>query len=353
MTDAPQIRPGELWLDTDGARIQAHAGSIIAAPDGTFVWYGENKERTTPGSPIWHWGVRAYSSRDLVTWEDRGLIIPPDEDDPASPLHPEQMMDRPHIVQHPETGQYVCWVKVMHADGTQKSTVLVADDVFGPYRVIARDFRPLGMNAGDFDLVVDPTDGKAYYYFERVHSELICADLTADYRGVTGYYSTHFPRPYPPFVREAPAYFRRGAKHYLLTSGTTGYYPNPSEAAVADTYHGPWAVLGDPHVDDLGGTSHRSQISSVFRHPGKRDLYIALADRWRPDLTAQESHQSDNFAQYFSGGTGFDEFIAAQPGGGDARAVTALADYVWLPIEFDGDRPLIRWRDAWHPDDFD
>ena len=27
------------------------------------------------------------------------------------------------------------------------------------------------------DLVVDPHDGKGYYYFERVHSELICADL--------------------------------------------------------------------------------------------------------------------------------------------------------------------------------
>ena len=53
------------------------------------------------------------------------------------------------------------------------------------------------MNAGDFDLVVDPTDGKGYYYFERVHSELICADLTEDYTDVTGYYSTHFPLVQP------------------------------------------------------------------------------------------------------------------------------------------------------------
>ena len=83
------------------------------------------------------------------------------------------------------------------------------------------------MSAGDFDLVVDPHDGKAYYYFERVHSEMICADLTSDYTDVTGYYSTHFPQPQPPFVREAPAYFSRDRRHYLLTSGTTGYYPNP------------------------------------------------------------------------------------------------------------------------------
>ena len=39
------------------------------------------------------------------------------------------------------------------------------------------------MSAGDFDLVVAP-DGKAYYMFERVHSETIIADLTDDYASV-------------------------------------------------------------------------------------------------------------------------------------------------------------------------
>ena len=31
-------------------------------------------------------------------------------------------------------------------------------------------------------------------------------------------------------------------------------------------------------------TSYRSQITSVFKHPRKKDLYIALADRWLPGL---------------------------------------------------------------------
>src|SRR5439155_6093952 len=144
--------------------------------------------------------------------------------------------------------------------------------------------RPLGMNAGDFDLVVEPSDGKAYYYFEQVHSELICADLTADYTDVTGYYSTHFPQPHPPYVREAPAHFFRKGLHYLFTSGTTGYFPNPSEVACAKSYHGPWTVLGNPHPDDPTQTSYHSQISSVFKHPHKKDLYIALADRWIANL---------------------------------------------------------------------
>jgi signal transduction histidine kinase/ActR/RegA family two-component response regulator len=138
------------------------------------------------------------------------------------------------------------------------------------------------MSAGDFDLVVAP-DGKAYYYFERVHSETICVELTDDYTDVTGKYSTHFPRPYPPYVREATAHFQRGGKHYLLTSGTTGYLPNPSEVAVADTWHGPYRELGNPHPTDESNTSFHSQISSVFKVPGKKDLYIACADRWAPD----------------------------------------------------------------------
>ena len=37
--------PGKPWLDTNGNRIQAHGGSVIAIDD-TFYWYGENKEYT-------------------------------------------------------------------------------------------------------------------------------------------------------------------------------------------------------------------------------------------------------------------------------------------------------------------
>ena len=204
------ITPGQVWLDTDGNRIHAHGGSILEV-DGTFYWYGENKERSTPGSGIWHWGVRCYSSTDLYNWTDRGLIIPPDVDDPTSPLHPAMSMDRPHILRHPDSGAFVCWLKVMSAD---RSALHGARRRRHPRAVPGggADLKPLGMNAGDFDLVVDPTDGKGYYYFERVHSELICADLTEDYTNVTGYYSTHFPLVQPPYVREAPAYFTRNGR---------------------------------------------------------------------------------------------------------------------------------------------
>jgi hypothetical protein len=224
------------------------------------------------------------------------------------------------------------------------------------------------MSGGDFDLVVDPHDGKAYSYFERVHSELICADLTADGTDVTGYYSTHFPRGCPPYVREAPAYFSRRGKHYLITSGTSGYHPNPSEVAVADTYHGPWTVLGDPHPADESRSSFNSQISSVFRHPRKRDLYVALADRWLPGLPAAAgeafasgAHMGavlDHVAKLADPHGNFGPVVEHDPAiepaalAVVAAADTSIADYVWLPIRFDGDAPVIDWRDEWSPDEF-
>lgn len=348
-TPRRSITPGQVWLDTKGERIHAHGGSIITVGD-TFYWYGENKERSTPGSDIWHWGVRCYSSTDLYNWEDRGLIIPPDLDDESSPLHPGQYMDRPHIVYNPQTRKYVCWVKVMNwAAESQQSTVLVADSVLGPYTMVRSWMRPLGMNAGDFDLVVDPFDGKGYYYFERVHSEMICADLTTDYTDVTGYYSTHFPLQQPPFVREAPSYFTRRRQHYLITSGTTGYYPNPSEVAVAPSYHGPFTVLGDPHPADESRTSYRTQISSVFQHPGKRDLYIALGDRWLPRYTADSTEAIEAFERHFSldgegGAVPVPEFTAVD---------SSIADYVWLPLRFEGEMVYIDWQDEWRVEDYE
>ena len=344
------FKPGQVWLDTEGKRIQAHGGSIFCE-DGLYYWYGENKEFTDPKKGIWHWGVRCYRSNDLYNWEDLGVIIPPEPDDETSSLHPSSCMDRPHIIYNAGTKKYVCWLKIMNRDGTQTQTVMTADSLLGPYTKVREGLKPLGMSGGDFDLVVAP-DGKAYYYFERVHSETICADLTDDYTDVTGYYSTHFPRPFPPFVREAPAHFFRRGKHYLITSGTTGYYPNPSEVAIADTWHGPYRVLGDPHVGDESNTSFHSQISSVFKVPGKKDLYIACADRWLPyAMDLRYEHYAAGFQCLFDPDypdrEAWTDFRKTAP-----EDRTAVADYVWLPILFDGESPYIKWYDEWSLDNF-
>lgn len=342
------FRPGQVWLDTEGKRIQAHGGSVMYI-DGIYYWYGENKEKADGENGIWHWGVRCYASRDLYNWEDKGIIIPPEPDNPESSLHPSACMDRPHIIYNKKTGKYVCWLKIMKKNQEQTETVLTADHILGPYTKVRENLHPLGMSAGDFDLAV-ADDGKGYYYFERVHSELICADLTDDYTDVTGYYSTHFPRIAPPYVREAPAHFIRNGKHYLLTSGTTGYLPNPSEAAVADTWHGPFIVLGNLHPSDTTNTSYHSQISSVFKVHGKEDLYIACADRWLPQAMDKEYEvYKEMFESLFhDGGKSFDFSRMGEP----VVENTSIADYVWLPLRFEDNRVVIEWKDEWRLEDY-
>ena len=354
------FRPGEVWLDTSGKPIQAHAGSILEV-GGVYYWYGENKEFTTGKTDVWSWGVRCYRSSDLYNWTDLGLIIPPDTTNRASPLHPAAGLDRPHIIFNAKTKKFVCWIKLLGDGKSQTRAVLTADTITGPYSLVGQGILPLGMSAGDFDLVVSPDDGKAYMYFERVHTELICADLTDDYTDFTGYYSTHFPRPGPPSVRESPAHFFRKGKHYLSTSGTTVYFPNPSEIAVADTFHGPFTVLGDFHPHDRSRTSFNTQICSVFKHPKKKDLYIALADRWMGQQSgpafesgATSAVVQSIFTKVFSSPrqTLSKDEVAALPLI-SAKINTSLARYVWLPIRFDeNERPTIKWRDEWTLDEF-
>lgn len=344
------IRPGQVWLDTNGKRIQAHGGSVKYI-DGIYYWFGENKEFTTGDGKYWTYGIRCYTSKDLYNWEDKGLIIPPSEDE-NSPLYPKNMIDRPHIVYNEKMKKYVCWLKIMYLDGVQALTILTANDVLGPYTIVREKYRPLNMNAGDFDLVIAP-DGKGYYYFERVHSEMICADLTEDYTGVTGYYSTHFPSTAPPYVREAPAYFARNGKHYLFTSGTTGYYPNPSEIAVADTYHGPFKVLGDPHIGDESNTSFHSQITSVFKVEGKKELYIAMADRWMPTFAHLPYAPVKKLYELAVAGRKKEAKALMREYGMPDCENTSIADYVWLPITFEGDMPKLIWQNEWKIEDYE
>lgn len=339
--------PGKPWLDTDGNRIQAHAGYLLIE-DGKFYWYGENKEKSVREDEIWHWGVRLYSSDDLYHWKNEGIILPPELEDEESPIHYRAKMDRPHILYNEKTGLYVMWLKIMSARSAGFVAIATASSIKGPFKLVKTNYAPNGFDFGDFELVKD--GDQAYCIYEKPHTELIVTPLTEDYLGVQEYsYNSYFHNKYPPFIREAPATFVRNGRIYMITSGTTGKFPNPSEAAVADAYMGEWQVLGDPHVNDPKKTSFDSQISCIFKHPKKKDLYIAMADRWLVDLPEDMPDMCDIFESRFN--------PDREPIPYDKNALTkkntSIADYVWLPVEFDGDKPIIKWYDSWRWEDFE
>lgn len=279
------FRPGQVWLDTEGKRIQAHGGSVIYV-DGIYYWYGENKEFTDGTNDIWTYGIRFYRSNDLYNWEDLGLVIPPDTEDENSSLNPTNcMLDRPHIIYNERTEKYVCWVKIMHKEGHQDEAVLTADKNTGPYTLVNQGIRPLGMSAGDFDL------------------------------------------------------------------------------AVADTWHGPYRVLGNPHPEDASHTSFHSQISCIFKVEGTKDLYIAAADRWCPDcMDLDYEFYAKVYDKLFSGTEEEKSRIRQVPEFSridDMGRNTSIADYVWLPIrfveaceEYPQGMVFIDWKDEWRWQDY-
>jgi len=343
------IKPGQPWLDTNGNRIQAHAGYMLYIDD-TFYWYGENKEKSISEYDIWHWGVRLYSSKDLYNWKDEGIIMLPTPEDVNNPMHPKSKMDRPHILYNEKTKKFVLWMKIMGEDDIQYMAVAVADTIKGPFELVNKRLHPGGMNSGDFDLVKFE-DGRAVIVFERVHRDMIVMDLTDDYLDTTVNYSVRYERPYPPYVREAPAVFFRKGKGYVITSGTTAKMPNPSETATFDDIHGEWEILGDPHVNDVKKTSFDSQISCIFKHPNYDDLYIAMADRWLNDLTDDKPTGIEFYAAQF------DENYPMSPERREqirnmtmmdmTAKNTAMSEYVWIPIVFENDIPKIYWHNEW------
>lgn len=348
------FRPGKFWYDTEGKRIQAHGGSLLWA-NGKYYWYGENKDGVTGRAlgekcPIWHKGVRLYSSDDLYNWKDEGVIAVEHENE-DDPYYTGRIMDRPHILYNEKTKKYVMWAKIAgllrRSEGFESCyfSVSVSDDIKGPYTLVNRIN---DVCAGDFDLVKD--DGKAYVIFELPHTEMICRELDEEYTGV-GKYSSHLPQPYPPFAREAPAYFKRGNRRFLLTSGTTGYFPNHSEIAEIPAFHGDWIELGNACVGDTQNNSFHAQFSSVFQHPFVKDLYIALGDRWLLDMPPDMPNADEMFESFFNP----EKYEQAK--NYDLSKYTdentSEATYVWLPIRFREDgTPYIVWMDEWTVEDF-
>ncbi len=356
------FKPGETWPDTSGTHINAHGGGILHH-DGTYYWFGEHKTAGKAGN-FAHVGVGCYSSTDLCNWEDRGIVLKV-SDDPKSRIVGGCILERPKVVYNAKTAQFVMWFH-LEPKGTDYSGALsglaVSSEVTGPYRFV-RSFRPNagawplnvaeemkrrispdelasierlkmkgapvpgypldlffrrdfagGQMARDMTLFVDD-DGAAYHiYASEDNGVLHISQLSDDYLTSAGKYARVFPGGF----HEAPAIFKHHGKYYLFTSGCTGWLPNPTRSAVADSVFGPWTELGNPFVGpaDQLLTSYDSQPTFVLPVAGRDGAFIYLADRWRPDNAI------------------------------DGR-------YVWLPVQFIDGRPRVEWLAEWDLSWFD
>lgn len=306
------------WLDTDGNPINAHGGGILYH-EGTYYWYGEYKSGATylpEGSNDSYRtdviGVSCYSSCDMEDWKFEGIVLKAVPDEPSHDLHPGKVLERPKVVFNAMTGKFVMWCHVDSEDYSKAAAgVAVSDSPTGPFEYLG-SFRPNDSMSRDQTLFVDE-DGKAYQFASSEDNRTLhINELTDDYLRPTGKYTRNFIDG----LREAPAVFKRGSRYYMLTSGCTGWNPNEAELAVADSIMGPWTVLGNPCMGLEADKTFYAQSTYVQQVYGKKDLYIAMFDRWnKTDL-------------------------------GDSR-------YVWLPVSFEDGKVTIPWREKWDIDEYE
>ncbi|WP_197089514.1 family 43 glycosylhydrolase [Bacillus sp. SA1-12] len=358
------FKPGQEWKDTNGAIIQAHGGGIMYdEKTKKYYWYGEDK--TNGYLPAR--GVRVYSSPDLYNWTDEGLALTAiesmeqfetdpfisklyegrtDKADILNDIGTDRVIERPKVIYNEKTKKYVMW---MHTDGPSETSnamyakaeagYALSDSPTGPFvyqesnrmdrapedaEYNGQPDQP-GM-ARDMNLFKDD-DGTAYLiYSSEENMTIYISKLNEEYTDVVGWhrdgkeerdktykavYGEDYIRVFPGAQREAPAMFKYAGKYYMITSGATGWDPNPARYTVADDIFGEWKPLRNPAVGEKASTTFDSQSTNVIPVDPENGKFIFMGDRWnKNDL-------------------------------GNSR-------YVWLPIEFGQDDEIIlQWYDEW------
>ena len=257
---------------------------------------------------------------------------------------------RPHIVRSYTTGKYVLWAKFSHKSEFCFA-VLTADSFKGPYTLVKEYYKPFDAEVGDFD-IHDFGERGTYIYFADGKKGIIASRLTDDCTALTGEPRLYYENRTVPYCREGVTVFEAKGNIYLLTSGMTGYVPNPSEVAMLSAPLGELRELGDPHIDDKSGASFQSQISCIFENR-KTGTLVALADRWVPDLQLErEQHLATLNAiaaccdpKHYHASMKDIMGITKLPM--DCKKVnTSLSDYVILPVEWEGEKPVLRWKEG-------
>lgn len=315
------FRPGQPWPDTQGTHLNAH-GFCVLDFGGRHYWYGSHKIAGKTEAEKNEAGVRCYVSDDLLNWQNAGLVLSVFAPGAHADLADASILDRPKVIYHAATKKFILYFKLYppKSQGGKSGTdyayvgVATATAPTGPFLYQGRF---LGGNSpfgtGDFTIFAD-TDGSIYHLGvrkpDKVHvvgrlsdDGLRPAGDTVELAGIT-------------LKTEAPALFRRGNKIYFLGSDSSGWAPNAARMFVADQVTGPYRDLGNPcrgvnPHNNLGPEkTFGGQSTFVYPVTGRRDAWIAM----------------------------FDINLPQNP---------ITSGYIWLPIEFEGDRPVIRWRNQW------
>jgi len=272
------------WVDQNGNRIATRSGCMCQFGD-QFWWYGGG----APG-----YDQTAYESTDLVHWTYKGVA-----------LRTEVDANRMDVLYNDTTKQYVMFLK--YNGNSAFFGIATADKPEGPFTFKSQTLVD-GAKVGDTSMFKDD-DGKAYLCYvwwmtgpNRQHGiYLLSPDyLTLDKR----IYLWDIPS------REAPHIFKRNGIYYYGTSRTAMITSTATSYYTATNLAGPWSP---PKVLSTPGSANAwdTQCDFVFPiHGTQGTTYIYDGDRW----IHTEARQGD---------------------------------YPWLPLEFDGDVPVMNYYQDW------
>ena len=290
------LATGINFLDTDGQRVDAHGGGIIKVGD-TFYLHGQYFSPTTTDNDFN--GFSMYSSQDLATWKNEGIILP---QQPSGELGPKRKGERPHIIQCPSTGEFVLYAHAASEDyQTDKELVYATSaTVNGKYSYKGPLKNASGAIAAHSDMTAITDGNDAYVMTESGHVYTLAADC----------HSWVSDKTYPAVNgdsggSESPTVFKAGSTYYWIGSYKTGWRANNNFYSSAPAITGPWTYQGfiapvtDPSNDLSDQRTWLSQSTWVEPVTGcNGTTYLYWGDHWDGTLDTTAPGKHNNLATF-------------------------------------------------------
>ena len=284
------LASGVVFMDTEGKPVNAHGGGIIQVGD-TFYMHGEVFLSTSTDN-LFN-GFSMYSSKDLATWTNQGIVLPQQS---AGELGPNRHGERPHIIQCPSTGEFVLFAHAASSDYQADKEVVYATSatVNGQYSYKGALKNASGALIVHSDMSAYADASGAYVLSESAHVFTLASDCHSwlsdeSFSAVNG----------SSGGAESPTVFKAGGTYYWIGSNKTGWRANNNFYSTAPAMTGPWTYQGfiapvsDP-ADILSAErtwlSQSSWVQPVTGCSGT--VYVYWGDHWdgTQDTTAPGKH---------------------------------------------------------------
>ena len=280
--------------DINGNYFNCHGLGILFY-NGVYYAYGESKTGVTqkPGSAtafIPTTGVNCYSSTDLINWKFENKVLKPNTEDSTSVLYTDKVIERPKVIYNEKNNNFVM---IFHSDTSDykfaRIGIASCDTPTGNFTLIGT-YRPSLPNSTARDLTAFVDDDKTAYVFvsRDNNTSLYCHKLNDDYTGFTDEYSIVIRNG----NREAPAVFKYDGSYYIMTSGLSGWNPNPTRIYKSSTINGTYVDEGLTCLNDTNSNSYGSQPTFVLPVDENKYGYkfIAMFDKWNTQDLSQSSY---------------------------------------------------------------